>query len=88
MHRGEELRNYWLTREELRKLKKLRRCRSRLVTGVLVEGEDLDFALYPAWFGSNARDMEMEDENGFVCAQPFSALRLLLPPRHPRRGPV
>jgi len=89
VHRGEELRNFWLTREELKKLKKLRRRQSGIVTGVLVADGDCDLALYPAWLSSrSARDMRMEDEDGFACAQPFSALRLLLPPRHPRRGPV
>lgn len=89
VHRGEELRNYWLRREEIRKLKKLRRRGNGLVTGILIVEENLDLALYPAWFGSKlASDMKMEDEDGFVCSQPFSALKLLLPPGHARRGPV
>jgi len=55
-----------------------------LVSGVLVSSAD-GVAPYPVYFrkiGSIGTDMEMEDDDGFICSQSESALALLL-----RRAP-
>jgi hypothetical protein len=71
---------YWLTRGELRKIRKLLGSHMELVSGVLVSFGD-DVALYPVHFrkiGLIGTDMDMEDDEGFICSQSRSALDLLL----------
>ena len=74
---------YWLTWEELGRIRKLLGRHLELVSGVLVSSAD-GVAPYPVYFrkiGSIGTDMEMEDDGGFIYSQSESALALLL-----RRG--
>ena len=75
---------YWLTWEELGKIRKLLGRHMELVSGVLVSSDN-GVAPYPVYFrkiGSIGTDMEIEDDEGFICSQSRSALDLLL-----RRAP-
>ena len=77
---------YWLTRGELRRIRKLLGSHGELVSGVLVSADN-GVAPYPVYFrkigsiGSIRTDMEMEDDEGFIYSQSETALALLL-----RRG--
>src|SRR5207245_7363844 len=75
---------YWLTWEELGRIRKLLRRHMELVSGVLVSSAN-GVAPYPVYFrkiGLIGPDMEMDDDSGFIYSQSESALALLL-----RRGP-
>ena len=75
---------YWLTWEELGRIRKLLGRHMELVSGVLVSSDN-GVALYPVHFrkiGLIGTDMEIEDDEGFICSQSRSALDLLL-----RRAP-
>ena len=75
---------YWLTWEELGRIRKLLGRHMELVSGVLVSSDN-GVAPYPVYFrkiGSIGTDMEIEDDEGFICSQSRSALDLLL-----RRAP-
>ena len=75
---------YWLTWEELGKIRKLLGRHMELVSGVLVSSDN-GVAPYPVYFrkiGSIGTDMEMEDDSGFIYSQSESALALLLRSGH------
>src|SRR5947209_16452736 len=71
---------YWLTWEEPGRIRKLLGRHMELVSGVLVSSAD-GVAPYPVYFRKSrsiGTDMEMEDDDGFICSQSESALALLL----------
>src|SRR6266705_5606943 len=71
---------YWLTCGEFRRIHKLLGSHMELVSGISVSFAD-DVALYPVHFrkiGLIGTDMDMEDDEGFICSQSRSALDLLL----------
>jgi hypothetical protein len=79
---------YWLTREELRRIRTLRRRRRELISGILVDSGD-SVALYPVHFNPiGGRDMAMEYDGGFIYWLPWSALAVLLSRGDERRGPA